>query len=91
MSETLSTLCVPCVGDGIGGVDLFLSSGVLVGETLILTMSDQSTVNIPLTGLGGSIDFNNLTAAQKSALLQCVRGDLVCDAFSNDMGFLVPL
>ena len=65
-----------------------IESGEIIGQTLVLTTS-TGTVNIPLTGVEAAIDFANLSLIQKNALKDCLKGNLLCDAFGNPLGNLI--
>lgn len=71
------------------GVDSYLTGGQIQGQTLILTQTSFGNVNIPLIGIERAINFTNLTGLQKQALAECIRGDLVADAFDEPLGYLI--
>ena len=65
-----------------------VDGGQLVGDTLVLTLSNNSTVNIPLSQ--GTIDLSSLTPLQTQALSTALRGNSVADSFGNIAGYLLP-
>lgn len=72
-------------------IDKFIEGGSVVGETLVLNLAPNGTVNIPLVGVERAIDFNNLSGLQKEALIGCIRGPLVDDAFGVPIGYLLDI
>lgn len=70
---------------GAGNVQI---NGNVVGNTLVLSLSNGSTTNIPLPS--GGVDFTNLTQVQLDALLNSIRGELVLDITGTPRGYLLP-
>lgn len=70
----------------VGGSDRIVS-GEVVGQTLVLRRSTGGTVNINMPS--GGVDFDALTALQREALIENVRGDRALDLAGNNLGFYV--
>jgi len=85
-----STVPLSSLGGG-GGFENFVNDGEVIGDTLVLTLADLSTVNIPLIGGGSTIDFSLLTPAQVTALSTSLRGNLLCDLNNNPTGYLLEI
>ena len=73
------------------GFDQYISGGSIVGSSLVLSLNSGSSVNIPLQGVERAIDFQNLTTVQKNALLECMKGDSIANAFGTIRGHLLRL
>ena len=67
------------------GLACCVTSGEVIGNTLILYRSSLGNINIPLTDTGG-VDFNNLTPAQCTALSNQLVGNIAEDAFGQYLG-----
>ena len=76
-------------GSGSSVSNCCIDNGVIIGDTLVVTNVDGSTTNIPLTGVEGAINFDNLTTTQIESLQAAMKGDLVCDAFDIQLGNLI--
>ena len=75
-------------GGNSNGITSYLTGYEITGNTLVLKQTEFGSVNIPLDALGIP-DFDNLTQAQCQAIIQCVKGDAVNDAFGVLLGYLI--
>lgn len=62
----------------------YVTSGELVGTTLVLNQTSFGCVNIDL-----SSTFDDLGEVQKQALRECLRDIAVNDAFGNLLGYMI--